>query len=265
MDINAIKAKLEALNKNSNDQERVDFSKVYWKPSFGKNTIRIVPAFYSPEFPFTEMKFHYHIAKFPMASLSNWGKQDPIEEFVSELKKTDSKENWKLAGKLTPKTRIFAPVIVRGEEEKGVRLWDFGVTVYKALLALAEDEDVGDYTDVMNGWDLVVDYEKGNPYPTTSVRIKPKQLPLSKNSEEVDKWLKEQPNPKEVSTQFNYAYIKQQLQNYLVPSSESEESPEEEAEKSVPSKFSLESNQSSSEKTNLVSKFDDLFKEEGTE
>ena len=47
-----------------------------------------------------------------------------------------------MAGKIQPKTRIFAPVVVRGEEEKGVRLWGFGITIYKALLALIADEDI---------------------------------------------------------------------------------------------------------------------------
>ena len=35
----------------------------------------------------------------------------------------------------------------------------------QALLALAEDEDVGDFTDVINGWDMVVEQRQGNPYP----------------------------------------------------------------------------------------------------
>merc|ERR1712224_292474 len=100
-----------------------------------------------------------------------------------------------MGGKINPKTRVFAPVVVRGEEDKGVRLWGFGVTIYKALLALAEDEDVGDFTDVVNGWDLIVEQQPGNPYPTTTVRIKPKQTPLSDNNDLVDSWLKEQPNP----------------------------------------------------------------------
>ena len=57
-----------------------------------------------------------------------------------QLKKTSDKDNWSLAGKLTPKTRIFAPVVVRGQEDQGVRLWGFGITIYKALLALAEGD-----------------------------------------------------------------------------------------------------------------------------
>ena len=36
--------------------------------------------------------------------------------------------------------------------------------------------------------------------------------------------MKEQPNPEEVFTQFDYNYMKKQLQNYIDPSGETEES-----------------------------------------
>ena len=215
MDLNAIKAKLGELNNNSGDREKKDYSKIFWKPEIGKQVVRILPSHYDPTFPFKELKFHYGVGKYPMVALSNFGKQDPVEEFVNELKKTSDKDNWSLAGKLTPKTRVFAPVVVRGQEDQGVRLWGFGVTIYKALLALAEDEDVGDYTDVINGWDLVVEQQQGNPYPTTTVRIKPKQTPLSDNNDNVETWLKEQPDPNDVFTQYDYEFIKKQLQNYF--------------------------------------------------
>ena len=268
MDINAIKAKLDALNSNGQEREKTDYSKIFWKPELGKQTVRLVPSAFNPTYPFTELKFHYNIGKFPMIALSNFGKQDPIEEFVKELKKTNDKDNWSLAGKLYPKTRIFAPVVVRGEEEKGVRLWGFGVTIYKALLALAEDEDIGDFTDVINGWDMVVEQVQGNPYPETTVRIKPKQTPLSDNNDEVDLWLKEQPNPIEVHREHDYDFLKKQLQNYLNPGSVGEgtsatESPTEtklpESLGQQKTDFTLETATAGNKDT--VSKFDDLFNE----
>lgn len=289
MDLAAIKAKLDALQDQSTGYQKIDYSKLFWKPEMGKQTIRIVPSAYEPSFPFTELKFHYVIGKFPLLSLSNFGKQDPVEEFIKELKKTSDKDNWALAGKLTPKTRIFAPVIVRGEEDKGVRLWGFGVTIYKALLALAEDEDIGDFTDVVNGWDLVVEQAPGKPYPETSVRIKPKQSPLSADSKQVEMWLKDQPNPIDSFNHPDYEFIKKQLQGYLTPGEETtpetkqQEAPKSEAKSpskpkegptkkdysvmpefeskadALDSNFSLQA--AKGEKSDAVSKFDSLFDE----
>ena len=268
MDLNAIRSKLDALNNNGQQTEKTDYSTIFWKPQLGKQTIRIVPSAFDPAFPFKELKFHYGIGKYPMVALSNFGKQDPIEEFVKELRKTNDKDNWSLSGKINPKTRIFAPVVVRGEEEKGVRLWGFGVTIYKALLALAEDEDIGDFTDVINGWDMVVEQVQGNPYPETTVRIKPKQTPLSDNNDEVDLWLKKQPNPIEVHREYDYDFIKKQLQNYLNPGSVEEETSATESltETKLPESlgqqktdFTLETATAGNKDT--VSKFDDLFNE----
>jgi hypothetical protein len=57
-------------------------------------------------------------------------------------------------------------------------------------------------------------------FPTTTVRIKPKQTPLSDDNTQVDLWLKEQPNALEVQTQYDYEFIKKKLQEYLNPGEE---------------------------------------------
>ena len=275
MNLDAIKAKLAGLNNNGNEREKIDYDKIFWKPTNGKHNVRIVPSVFTPDFPFKELKFHYNIGKFPMIALSNFGKQDPIEEFVKELRKTSDKDNWSLSGKLSPKTRVFAPVIVRGEEDKGVRLWSFGTNIYKALLALAEDEDIGDYTDVMNGYDMVVEQTPGNPYPTTTVRIKPKTSALSTDNAKVELWLKEQPNPVDSFTQFDYEYIKKQLQGYLTPGEEATQgsaeaseptTPVDQAPATVPGSGIMEEKgftlaAATVGNKNTVSKFDDLFNE----
>ena len=280
MNLDQIKAKLAGLNNNGNtEREKVDFEKVFWKPTNGKHNVRIVPSVYDPSFPFKELKFHYNIGKFPMIALSNFGKQDPIEEFVKELRKTSDKENWSLSGKLSPKTRIFAPVVVRGEEDKGVRLWSFGVNIYKALLALAEDEDIGDFTDVMSGWDMVVENTPAagpGQFPSTTVRIKPKQTVLSDDDSKVNSWLKDQPNALEVQTQYDYEFIKKKLQEYLNPGEEVAEAPATPTEAIAPvapsaeaptaletalgsnkTDFTLETATAGNKST--VNKFDDLF------
>ena len=144
MDINAIKQRLNALQSTNNTgkKEKIDYSKVYWKPKEeGKYQIRIVPSKLDPKNPFQEVFVHYGFSKFPIYALTNWGEKDPIVEFAAQLRKTNDKENWKLAKKLEPKMRIFAPVIVRGEEDKGVRLWEFGKEIYLQLLGIADDEE----------------------------------------------------------------------------------------------------------------------------
>ena len=262
MDLNAIKAKLSEIEDKSNGKkEKIDYEKVFWKPPTGKSKIRIVPSAYDPTMPFSELKFHYNVGKYPILALSNFGKQDPVEEFVAELKKTNDRDNWSLAGKLTPRSRFFAPVVVRGEEDMGVRIWGFSQTIFKALLSMAEDEDIGDYTDPVNGFDMNVEVRQGNPYPETSVRIVPKMSPLSDNNNHVETWLKEQPNPSEVYTQYDYDFIKKALLEYLEPGSTAETEEETSTTTTTPapaqSSFTLET--ASEGKKSTVDKYDDLF------
>lgn len=259
MDLDKIKQKLSNLSQDNQKGPKVDYEKVFWRPTTGKHQIRIVPSAFNPDYPFSELFFHYTVGKYPMIALSNFGKQDPVEEFIKELKSTSDSENWSLAGKLQPKQRTFAPIVVRGQESEGVRLWGFSKTVYKALLSLAEDEDIGDYTDPVTGFDLVVEQTPGNPYPETSVRIKPKQSPLSEDAAQVKAWLKDQPNPLEVYTEYDYDFIKKQLLEYLEPGSSTPQ--DQESTSDTPTKteshFKLETG-----KSKVDDMFDDLFKDD---
>jgi hypothetical protein len=120
--------------------------------------------------------------------------------------------------------RIFVPVIVRGEEDKGVRLWQFGREMYLELLGIAEDEDIGDYTDIMDGRDLTIDTVgpevTGTKFNKSSVRIKPKTSGLSDDNEAIKKWISEQPDVLELYKKYEFDEMKNMLMEWLEPSEE---------------------------------------------
>jgi hypothetical protein len=132
-----------------------------------------------------------------------------------------------LAKKLEPKMRVFAPVIVRGEEDKGVRLWEFGKEVYQSLLSLAADEEVGDFTDILEGRDMKI--ETVGPDSTGTTYNKSKVLPalktstLSDDNNEVEKWLSTQPEPISFYKKYEFDEIKGFLAEWLNPEAEAEE------------------------------------------
>jgi len=223
MDLNAIKNKLASLQSKQNGGSRKDYADIYWRPEIGKHNVRIVPSKFDKKNPFKELYIHYGIDKPVMISPTNFGEKDPIVEFAKQLRQTTDKENWSLAGKLNPKMRVFVPVIVRGEEAKGVRLWQFGKEVYTELLAMADDDDIGDYTDIAEGRDFTVEVTKGNPYNKTSIRPKTKQTALHDDAEVVKKWLEEQPNPTEAFKRYTFDEMKEALQKWLSPESKEDE------------------------------------------
>jgi len=227
MDLNAIKSKLQSFQpKPKNTYEKIDYTRIYFKPKPGKYQIRIVPSKFDKNNPFKEIYFHYGFAKFPILSLTNWGDADPINELSQQLKKTKDAENWKLGKKLEPKMRVFAPIVVRGQESEGVRLWEFGMEIYKDLMKWTEDEDFGgDYTDVANGRDFTIEVEKANVggrevNKVTSIKIKPKTSNLSDDAALVEKLLNEQPDILSINRKYKYDDLKEIVLKWLAPEEE---------------------------------------------
>ena len=264
MNLDAIKKKLESMQKTTNNGGNNYPKSRRFKPSVGKQTVRVVPFKYNKDYPFTEMKFYYGIgSRKVIASPLNWGEKDPIAEFAKQLRGTNDKENWRLAKKLDPKTRIFAPVIVRGEEAEGVQMWEFGKEIYEAFLQMAADEEVGDFTDIMNGRDIklttVGPDTTGTPYNRTTISPSMKQTQLSNDKNSVETWLDDQQNPKETYKPLPFDDIKAALQEWLAPEDEEGEITSEPAvgfdDEKAESNYSL----STKEKKSKVDKFDEMF------
>ena len=268
MDLEAIKSRLNVMQKTSNGKGGGERASLFWKPTIGKQTVRVVPSKYNSSMPFSEIFFHYGIDKPVMVSPINWGDKDPIVEFAAQLKKTNDKENWKLSKKIEPKARYFAPVIVRGEEDKGVRLWQFGKEIYEAFLQMAVDEEVGDYTDVMEGRDIklttVGPESTGTPYNKTTVNPSMKNSPLGE-AEQIRLWKDNQPNPKELFKPFSFDEMKLALQNWLNPEAAEGEiiDDEKEVEEAPKTNYSINTSNAAVKQSKL-DKFDSLFDEGST-
>lgn len=224
MDINSIRAKLNALQTQNSRPSGEARKNVFWKPAVGKQTIRIVPSAYNKSNPFSELYFHYGIDKNPIISPTNWGEKDPIVEFAKQLRQSKDKESWRLARKLDPKMRVFVPIIVRGEESEGVKLWGFGKEIYMELLSMVEDEDIGDYTDIISGRDLnlttVGADTTGTGFNKTTVRARTKESVLTEDQALLQIILNDQPDPLKVFSRMSFDDMKSVLQKWLAPEEE---------------------------------------------
>jgi len=273
MDLDVIKQRLSALEKtgNTNNGER---KQLFWKPEVGKQTIRIVPSKFNPKMPFTEMLFYYGIGTNVMPSRANYSDddgntlKDPIIEFTKQLRQTSESENWKLAKKLDPKVRYFAPIIVRGMEDEGVKIWQFGKELYETFLNLAVDEEVGDYTDVVSGRDIklvtVGPEVTGTKYNRTTASPSMKVTPLSDDASQVENWMQDQVNPKDLfkNRVVEYDQTKQYLASWLNPEDSAQEGDIIDEDKTpTENNYSLNTSNTQVKQTKL-DKFDSLFDEE---
>ena len=270
MNLDLIKKKLSEINEQS--QERQDNSALRWVPANGKSQVRIVPSVDNPDNPFTELMFYNKLSKYPILALTNFNEQDPVQEFIDTLRATDDKDNWSLSGKISARPRYFVPVIVRGEEDKGVRIWSISTTIYKALLSLAADEEIGDFTDIKEGTDMIV--EKTPPatpgaFADITVRAKRSSSPLSEDKTELKKWLTEQPKPLDLFRKPTYDWLKKQLKAYVEgkPVEDTPSSTEEKKEEASKTEFKVQEEAPKpapkpAPKKSVTTKFDDLFSDD---
>lgn len=239
IDSKAIRERLAKLQQKNSGGDKIDYSKIYFKPSLGKQTVRIVPSKFDHSVPYKEVVFHnYQAFKKSVYALSNWGEKDPIVQFRKKLFEENTDESKAIAKKLAPRTRYYFWVIVRGQENLGVRLWEMGKTTFESVLSImAQDDEYGDITDIVEGTDLTVEgYEAvmeatKQKYIDVNITPKRKQSALSEDSEQVEEWLDKQQDPLEVHKKYDYNELKEMMTKYLVPEDEeTEEEQEEEAQ-----------------------------------
>ena len=164
INLDKMRAKLAALQNKGGSNN-------FWKPQDGEQIIRIVPT--ADGDPFKDYWFHYNLGKNNgfLSPKKNFGENDPLDDFIRNLFNEGTEDSIKMAKNLMARQRFFAPVLVRGEEDKGVRIWGFGKMAYQQLLELVLNPDYGDITDTEEGTDLTIKYGKppGAAFPQTTI------------------------------------------------------------------------------------------------
>jgi len=177
MDMKALAARLGKLQDKG--------SKGSWfKPNEEDQQVRILPYPHADgQMSFIEVFFHYDVAGHrsiccPEKTPGIEG-SCPICKLADEFKNMGGKDNWYIFRALEAKLRTYSPVIVRGKEAEGVKLWGYGKTIYESLMETCIEE--GDITSIDEGHDLTVKQipagAPGNdstyPKPVCNVKFKP--------------------------------------------------------------------------------------------
>jgi hypothetical protein len=218
IDFNKMKEKREAIENRGNGKS------AFWRPDDGETTIRILPT--SDGDPFKEYWFHYNLGKNPgfLSPKKNFGEDDPLDSFVRNLYKDGTDESIKMAKTLSARQRFFSPVLVRGEETEGVRLWGFGKTAYKELLNLVLNPEYGDITDVNEGTDLVINYGKpaGAQFPQTTITPRRRPSALSETEDEIHTFLNQIPEFDSVFDRKTPDQVQAMLDEFLLGEEDAE-------------------------------------------
>lgn len=214
IDFDALRKKLGQLSGNNSRRNSM------WRPTEGEESVVRLLAFSDNDdgLPFSERWFYYNIGNNPgLLAPYQFGNPDPIQELITKLRDEGTKESYELAKKLYPKARYYAPVVVRGEEDRGVRIWSFGKTVYQSLLNIMLDEDYGDITDAIEGRDIKVVCTKapGRQWATTEVRPRGKQSKLADNKKTITEWCDAIPNLADMYEEKSYDVLTKIVNDWL--------------------------------------------------
>lgn len=174
--------------------------------------------------PFTQLWFYYGFTNYPLLSLKrNFDKADPFAELQQELYAQKTPETKELAKKFYPKDRYYAPVLVRGEEEKGTQWFAISKTNMDAIQDMLDN--YGDITDLDTGRDIIVTVKdsgkkmKDNDRPVltfTFLAKEPCKIFDDKTTKESLKFLKETFDPIEsYFSEKSYDEMKKILDQWL--------------------------------------------------
>ncbi len=199
IDMELMRRKLSSLR---GDGKSRDNNSVWFKPEEGDTDIRIVPA--ADGDPLKEMFFHYNVGDHKGGVLCpkrNFGDECPVCDFATKLWRegvdANDEESKKLAKSLFVRTRYFSPVVVRGREDEGIKVYGYGKQAYELLLGYILDPEYGDITDSKEGTDITLTYTKPNKpgaYPQTNLKMRRNTSTLLSDAEAIPGLLDRLPN-----------------------------------------------------------------------
>lgn len=226
LDLSKMKQKLKELQ---NNEKGGGGNSKFWRPSDGHQTIRILPT--EDGDPFKTFHFHYNVGKSGVLCPNrNFNDDCPICNFATSLYRSKEDDSMKVAKTLFARQRFFSPVIVRGEEDEGVRIWGYGKMAYQSLLELACNPEYGDFTDLKEGTDLDLTYGKvaGQMFPQTKITPKRNASPVcvDLDDEKCKELLGSVPDFDDTFDRKSSAEVKQILDEYLSDSTPEESSSE---------------------------------------
>jgi len=180
IDMSKMQAKLDKLNNKGGGE-----TSIFWRPDEGDQTIRIM----CPEDgdPFKDFHFHYNVGNNRgfLCTKKNFGEDCPVCDFASKLWRegvaSNDDELKKQAKSLFTRQRFASPVLVRGEEDKGVKVWSYGKRAYETLIGYVLNPEYGDITDVDEGTDITLTYtlpKTPGAYPQTTLTPRRRTSPL---------------------------------------------------------------------------------------
>lgn len=234
--LDAIKQKIADLSGGRNGQKKDRVRLTWFKPSLladgSKNSyeIRFLPYTDKNGQPFEEVSYYDNkeLSERRFVAPAQYGMEDPIFDLINELRRENTRETWQVMNKLRPKDRFYAPILVRGEEDRGVQIWELNSKILKDIYSILAHPDYADdnMMDADNGFDFTLDVEdsgkKFGKWTVKNYNLTPRRKPskLAKTKRDTQALLDAVPD---LESYFkgqvrNAEWLQQVVENFLARS-----------------------------------------------
>jgi hypothetical protein len=240
-DISKIKSRVNKMTKSSERKSDADEVKLnYWKPEMGDNVIRFLPYSFADGQPFQELAFYNSpvLNERRLVAPFQFGLADPIHDLMVELRKEHQGDKvWNQMKELRVKESFYAPILVRGKEDEGVKIWEMSQRVVQGVYEVLMSDDWADEQlfDVHEGFDFTITARdsgrtfKGYTIKEITPLPKRKASPALKTKAACDELVASVPNIGEVMQKYCMSEEKLTtlLNNFLNPDDVDGEASEE--------------------------------------
>lgn len=167
----------------------------WWSPPEGKSVIRILPQVKDMEWFFQEVGRHKMTpdgkkSVYCPRFTSDGALECPVCEIVHELYSIGNKT---MASSLNVEKKYWMNIVVRKKEgDAGPFIFTPGVKIFRDVMSHIQDPDYGEVYDEIYGRDMILERSgTGRDNTVYQVRFRPAESRLSKDEDQVAKWLDE--------------------------------------------------------------------------
>lgn len=186
--------------------------------------VRILPSNLPGRQFFVKSGFHKVGEEYVTCPKLSKGLRCPICEKVAQLYKSKDAADLELARMLKAKKKFYFNAIVRGEEDKGVRILTTGIKLYEKILSSIVNPEIGDITDPINGYDFNITKKmKGEYWNYDDSEAARKQSKLSEDQNMITEWINKQQDLESQVSLLTYDELKKKLVDYFSSGTESVE------------------------------------------
>jgi hypothetical protein len=169
----------------------------FWKIPDGHSSVRIVTP--ADGDPFKEVYMHYltfsgqspngRRKEAVVCPKRQFGQRCPICELATNLWFNGTPQDQTVAKKLFARERYYSPVLIRGSEEIGVKVFGYSSKMYNKMLDWVADESgqgTAEFLDTDNGYDVLVRRTPAagpGAFPTTEIDLARNMTPLIDDKE----------------------------------------------------------------------------------